>query len=337
MKFSILVPVYNVEKYLEECIESLLAQDYKDYEIILVDDGSKDLSPAICDGFAKDYEFIKVVHKENHGLISARRVGLQNASGDYIIFVDSDDTLRKDALSVLAKILEVDYDMVVFRWQAINTIGNTLGEKSAKVFDEGEVAKEKMLEKFIASIQLSSIIMKVCKRELYDVDADYSMYYELKNAEDYFQSIPIMFGSNTFYYSEEALYYYRVNPSSITHTFDKQKYKNLNIIKPRLRDYMTKYGFDNNELIKGMYNTYLINIFDEIFYTGKNKFSIDVYKEMLEFPMIKEAKLYIDEADITQKQKKVIKLFYKENWGVLRLLMIMVKAKIALYNLFSKE
>ena len=92
MKFSILVPVYNVEKYLPECLESIENQTYRDFEVILVDDGSNDRSGEICDQFKeRTTTNTTVLHKENQGLISARRIGINNAKGEYCIFCDSDD------------------------------------------------------------------------------------------------------------------------------------------------------------------------------------------------------------------------------------------------------
>lgn len=97
--FSIIVPVYNVEKYLKECIESILKQNYINYEILLIDDGSTDKSGIICDLYAEQYAQISVIHKSNGGLSDARNVGLDYAQGDYIMFVDSDDWIEYDALS----------------------------------------------------------------------------------------------------------------------------------------------------------------------------------------------------------------------------------------------
>ena len=90
-KVSILVPIYNVEKYLPRCIESVLSQDFRDYELILVDDGSPDQCPQICDEYAKKDSRIKVVHKQNGGLVSARLAGFMEARGEYLVFLDSDD------------------------------------------------------------------------------------------------------------------------------------------------------------------------------------------------------------------------------------------------------
>lgn len=102
VKFSIIIPVYNVEKYLNECIESVMKQDYPNYEVILVDDGSTDSSGKICDVYAEKHTNVSVIHKKNGGLSDARNVGLNNAQGEYIVFVDSDDWIEPDSLKKIA-------------------------------------------------------------------------------------------------------------------------------------------------------------------------------------------------------------------------------------------
>lgn len=103
---SVIVPVYNMEKYLEKCVRSILDQDYKDIELILVDDGSKDSSPQLCDEFAKQDERIKVIHKANGGQGSARNMGLDIAKGEYISLIDSDDWVEPDMYTNLLSIAE---------------------------------------------------------------------------------------------------------------------------------------------------------------------------------------------------------------------------------------
>ena len=99
MKFSVIIPIYKVEQYLRQCVDSVLAQTYTDVEIILVDDGSPDSCPAICDEYAKKDSRIKVIHKPNGGLSDARNAGLDMAQGEYVLFLDSDDWWDdKDAL-----------------------------------------------------------------------------------------------------------------------------------------------------------------------------------------------------------------------------------------------
>lgn len=115
-KFSVIVPVYNVEKYLDECIMSVINQTYKDWELILVDDGSPDACPKICDRYASEDSRIKAVHKENGGLSDARNCGLDNAKGEFVLFLDSDDYWNQnDALEKLNnKIIENNFDLVIF-------------------------------------------------------------------------------------------------------------------------------------------------------------------------------------------------------------------------------
>ncbi|KMK51136.1 hypothetical protein RO21_07990 [[Actinobacillus] muris] len=102
---SVIVPIYNVEKYLQKCIESIIEQSYTNLEIILVNDGSKDSSPQICDKYAKKDSRIKVIHKENGGLSDARNKGLEVATGDFISFIDSDDFIEKDLYNNFQQIL----------------------------------------------------------------------------------------------------------------------------------------------------------------------------------------------------------------------------------------
>lgn len=97
MKFSIIVPIYNVEKYLDDCVKSILNQKFRDFELILVDDGSPDKCGEMCDGYAKGDSRIKVIHKPNGGLADARNAGLDAANGEYIIFIDSDDGMEGDS------------------------------------------------------------------------------------------------------------------------------------------------------------------------------------------------------------------------------------------------
>jgi glycosyltransferase involved in cell wall biosynthesis len=106
MFVSIIVPVYNVEQYLKECIESILAQTWKNFEVILVDDGSTDSSGKICDEYSQKKEFISVIHKKNGGLSSARNAGIDVAQGDYLAFIDSDDVVHPRYLSELVAIVK---------------------------------------------------------------------------------------------------------------------------------------------------------------------------------------------------------------------------------------
>lgn len=111
--FSIVVPVYKVEAYLDNCVQSLINQTYPDIEILLVDDGSPDNCPALCDTYARQDSRIKVIHKENGGLSDARNAGIEAASGEYLIFVDSDDCIQPDTCERLLPFTQEGYDIII--------------------------------------------------------------------------------------------------------------------------------------------------------------------------------------------------------------------------------
>ena len=136
MKLSIIVPVYNVEAFLKKCVDSLLAQDLpkEDYEVILVDDGSTDGSGVLCDTLAAEHGNIRVIHQQNRGLSGARNAGIPVASGDYILFVDSDDYLCPNVLETLVGLMESkDLDILRFNYQNVDMDG--------KVFEPNKYSK----------------------------------------------------------------------------------------------------------------------------------------------------------------------------------------------------
>lgn len=134
-KFSIVLPVYNVEKYLDKSVKSVLNQTEHDFEIILVDDESPDNCPAICDAYAEKYDFIKVVHQKNAGLAGARNAGLAVASGKYVYFLDSDDTIQPDTFAYLGKVINEigkDVEMIASEYQSVE-----LGEEFKEAASDG--------------------------------------------------------------------------------------------------------------------------------------------------------------------------------------------------------
>lgn len=119
MFFSIIVPVYNVEKYLNQCVDSILGQSFQDFELILVDDGSKDCSPYICDEYAEKDSRVKVIHKKNGGLSDARNVGTEQSVGKYIIYIDSDDYLSSNTVltKIYTKANEEEPDIICYKFK----------------------------------------------------------------------------------------------------------------------------------------------------------------------------------------------------------------------------
>jgi len=124
-KISVIVPVYNVEKYLAKCIDSILAQTFTDFECILINDGSPDNSPAICDEYAKKDERMKVIHKENGGVSSARNTGLDIAQGEWITFADSDDWVDENYLELMySNAIKNNCDLSICGFKSVDEKGN---------------------------------------------------------------------------------------------------------------------------------------------------------------------------------------------------------------------
>ena len=125
-KISVIVPVYKAEKYLHRCVDSILAQTFQDFEVLLIDDGSPDKSGDICDEYAKKDNRVRVFHKENGGVTSARKLGVENSVGKYILFVDSDDSLPKNAILILMSRMTSDVDIVMGAWKKYFNNSNRL-------------------------------------------------------------------------------------------------------------------------------------------------------------------------------------------------------------------
>lgn len=131
-KISIIIPVYNVEPYLDRCLNSVLSQSFTDFEVLLIDDGSTDASGKICDKYASRDERIRVFHKENGGVSSARNVGLKEAKGEWIYFVDADDEVLPDGLQALVDGIRDDVDVVMGNWEKRDNEDNLLWKIDSK-------------------------------------------------------------------------------------------------------------------------------------------------------------------------------------------------------------
>ncbi len=216
--FSVLVPVYNVAPYLRECLDSVLGQSCQDFELLLVDDGSTDGSGAICDEYAAGDARIRVFHKPNGGLMSARRYAIARAAGEYDVFLDSDDSLTPDALETLARAIgESGADCLLYgiRWNRPGGVQHLLCPPSLcgrLITDKREV-----LNVVLNDGSFNSLCRKCVRSSCFD-GRDFSPYFHIKSGEDLIQSAEILENAERFFFLREALYVYRVNDTSITHS-----------------------------------------------------------------------------------------------------------------------
>lgn len=226
---SIIVPMYNVEKFLPRCVESIRNQTHRNIEIILVDDESPDNCGAMADEYAKEDSRIKVIHQKNKWLGGARNSGLKIATGDYILFVDSDDYIRLDMCEKLLDILnQYDCDMVIFDLYNVNVKGEIVAVSSAPiepmVHFKGDDIKNILFPLIIGSHSINSAWMKVYKRDIFSKN-DLMFNEKIRYAEDYEFCLRLFPCINTFMHYNEPLYYYIENSTSIMHTTDSEMIK----------------------------------------------------------------------------------------------------------------
>lgn len=221
-KISVIVPIYNVEKYLDRCIESILKQTYKNIEIILVDDGSTDNSGKMCDQFAKRDNRIKVIHKKNGGMSDARNVGLDFVSGEYIAFVDSDDWISPVMFERLYSILK-KYKTEIVVCEPIYAYETYIDEQqfSGKSF---ELSKRKAIELLIEDRKFRSVVWnKLYARRLW---ADIR-FPKGKHYEDVHIVYKIYDMCETISFLDQGLYYYFQRSQSIVHSTNFESHMEL--------------------------------------------------------------------------------------------------------------
>ena len=211
---SLIVPVYNVESYLEECVDSLIHQTYRNIEIVLIDDGCTDNSGKICDQYRKRDKRISVIHKEYGGVSDARNIGLSTATGDYIMFVDSDDFVAYNYVELmLTAIVSRQADLVCCGFSLTNEAGEITASVCNKV--QAVISKEESLRLLIQDNNPieNYVWNKIYKRCLFDKEK----FPVGRLYEDVATMYKIFIKCNTIVLISDKLYYYRLRTGSIVH------------------------------------------------------------------------------------------------------------------------
>lgn len=256
---SIIVPVYNVEKYIHSCVDSILTQTYENLQVILVDDGTLDNSGKICDEFAKKDNRVTVIHKENGGLSSARNKGLDVASGDYIMFVDGDDYLADNAVEILLSANE-KYDADFVQFKLIHTECEDYIKKSANEKYNVQIITDldKMYWKMYETVGSGeSACTKLYKRHLFDG----LRFKEGIIHEDVYFTLFMLQKAKKAVYLDIGLYYYIIRENSIiTSSFSKKNLDSIWVLEERIKEFK-RLGFaDLEEYAKEMYFFHLTNM-----------------------------------------------------------------------------
>lgn len=221
--FSILVPVYNVEAYLDTCLQSLVNQTYTDFEIILLDDGSPDSSGAMCDAWVEKDARVRVIHRENRGLFTTRLDEIEAAQGEYLIFVDSDDYVHTELLAFLKERIDATSCDVITYGRYVVGDGNAERRIELTVYPDGTVfesdARHTLLARLFANNDLTSIWSKCVTRDLMQrLLPELRAYEGVNSGEDRIFSSAILSRFSKLMYTDEGLYYYRCNGQGMSNT-----------------------------------------------------------------------------------------------------------------------
>lgn len=293
-KISVIVPVYNVEKYLHRCVDSIINQTYKDIEIILVDDGSTDRGGEICDNYAKLDNRIKVIHKKNGGLSDARNIGIENSTGEYISFVDSDDYIHYDMIKRLyINIKECKANISICgyleTYENIDVINeNELIINNIKYFNNIEALNllydKKMGVNFVVSWG------KLYEKNLFEN----ILFPKAKLHEDQFTTYKLFFESKKIVYDSSKLYFYFQRNDSI---MNKQfNIKRMDIFDAYIEQLNLFEKYELNELAKLAIEKYINHIF----------WYIDLIKGLNDKKYIKK--------QLKIKRNKILKIIKKKKY-----------------------
>ena len=222
---TVVIPVYNVEKYLKRCIDSILIQEWKNYDILLVDDGSTDNSPQICEDYAKAYDIISVIHKENGGLSEARNTGISNAEGEYVFFLDSDDWIEPNTFSDLAEVIESDqYDIISFNPEFVKSEHDIIKSDSKRT--KRLTGKEALIDMFSYGFITGFATDKIYRKALFTkntIQFPVGKYYE-----DLGTNYKLFLAAKKVYATNQKYYHYLIdNPDAITQSWNEKKLRDM--------------------------------------------------------------------------------------------------------------
>ena len=243
MRFSIIIPAYNAERYLSECLSSVSLQSFDNYEVILIDDGSTDSTLSLVEDFALRANNATVLTGENQGLLLARRRGLLHAKGEYVVFLDADDCLRYDALEILDKaIKKTDADIVSFLFSREKDFsGNGFNrDKLPEGLYNG--AQFKLVKEYVCKGRFNNLCGKAIRLSCIDLDATYEAYKGLMHGEDLLQLLPIVDSCASLAQLDDVLYYYRPNESASTACYKSSQLVDIVQVNRRLVEYAARWG-----------------------------------------------------------------------------------------------
>lgn len=337
--FSIIIPIYNVEKYLNRCIESVINQSFSNFEIILVDDESPDNCPSICDEWIEKDKRIKVIHKKNEGLGYARNSGLKLASGKYVWFVDSDDVIAEESLKeIYIEISKCNPDFVSFGYKSINKDNKVLLEQVPNPNQKFYVGNKKIIDDllphFIGNFDSSkhfnmSACMCCIKLDFLKKNKLFFVSERDFISEDFYFYIEMFKFIESILFISKPFYYYYYNGSSLTNTYSSDRLRKTIFFYKTMDDLVEKYNYGKKCKIAFQYK-FISSLISILKMEIKNRDNVGLKKS------------YDNFKDVCMNEYVVntLKSFNDKNnsnWNLLKFLILKQKFLILYLLLFIKS
>lgn len=302
---SVILPIYNVEPYIHKSIQSVLSQTYKNLQIILVDDGSPDGCPAICDEYAKKDKRIKVIHKKNGGLSDARNAGLKVAKGKYIAFLDSDDWIDPDMYSLLhEKLVENDCDIAQCNFRKISDKSITIPKQS----EDKIYTKEEYLKKLFADEFENFVWNKLYKAELFK---DFN-FPPIRAFEDVTFTPKVINKTEKIIYINECKYNYLIRNDSLSTDMNiKQRYFCMKAFLDRFEQYYNLYPELTDLLFFRVIKWYIPEIAKNITCSLNRRSEYMILLKLISDFLRNYRPIILNEAKLSHLQKRAVQSFSK--------------------------
>lgn len=321
--FSVIIPVYNAQKYIEDCLTSILSQSFYDYEIIIVNDGSTDKSENILNDYACKNGHIRVLQKQNQGPLLARVDAINLAESEYCIFVDSDDCLDSDFFNTLKNEIDVQkHDIFIYNYELISSEGVAIRKAESLFVDQSIFSGngKTILYKTIVEAKLNSLCIKAIKTSLIKKDpTNFTNFSDVFFGEDLLLSIYSLHQAKSIKYLDLPLYKYRMSDGSICRTFNSRKIESVLRVYNEMFKYISKWNNDNidlNSLFIKTYGNTVVNFFSSSVIQGAKLYEIrkiihqirmsdSFYREYLKNIVSKDLKLSM--------KQKILGLLFRYN------------------------
>ena len=324
-KVSILIPVYNAESHFKECLNSVLVQSFEDFELILCDDGSSDKSPALCDEYAARDKRIRVIHQDNTGVPLARYRLMDEAKGEFIQFVDADDTLPHDMLERLVTFAKAaDADIVCFGYSMMEDNGR-IYKKVTELFPDGAVFTEEdrklIYRAFVSDWTLNSIWGKLFKRELYYAVKDRPEVRKNLNGDDRLIAAGMLAKAERIGYLSGPLYNYRLSNEGMGRHFKLDYLSDTQLVNEYVYSLMESFGLSDDAAAETGFIRYNArDIVSFIYETASDPaYSEDelmsCYEEILESDLSRRVRAELEEYGDSRLQRAIYKGFAEQNYA----------------------